>query len=167
MPRPAALFLKKDQGNGIGDRGQSLPASVAHPRWTTHSAPSHWPTGSRGPCARAHRGRSPRGPGGSMPHARSRPRRRRDAGGEASREAATPFSSAPQRGAWIWFLGAYYVQSEKETAGARMAARGARHFVQASPTLCSGQPDTFWAKSARHNGQEVPEFRALFALKVS
>ena len=54
-----------------------------------------------GPCARAHRGRSPRGPGGSMPHARSRPRRRRDAGGEASREAATPFSSAPPAGGLI------------------------------------------------------------------
>lgn len=88
-------FFKKDQGNGIGDRGQSLPASVAHPRWTTHSAPSHWPTGSRGPCARAHRGRSPRGPGGSMPHARSRPRRRRDAGG---RPQSGPFARPPWGG---------------------------------------------------------------------
>ena len=39
-----------------------------------------------------------------------------------------------------------------------MAARGARHFVQASPTLCSGQPDTFGQKCStqRTRGARIP-----------
>ena len=68
---------------------------------TAEQPPPFWSADSRGPCARAHRGRSPGGPGGRSHHAEERPRRGPEAGGEASREAATPFSSAPQRGPYM------------------------------------------------------------------
>ena len=90
LPTPATVAPVPGTPPAFG-----LRAALAPPSWSAYSG-CPWPRG--------HRGRSPGGPGGGTPHARSRPRRRRDAQAQraAHRRMGVGGSDSPPSGGLVF-----------------------------------------------------------------